>query len=164
MPLRIALLFVCAFVTACAGDSGRTTIATKFDPCDPPRIVADGSATAAETEGVADALALWEADGFPQLAAPSGAQTLPVRFQKAAPQFHGFYDDLQGVIYVNDDLTTPSTLAIVIAHELGHAFGLQHVSASTRPSVMNPGNLTVKPNAEDRSAVESLWGVCTSGS
>jgi predicted Zn-dependent protease len=52
----------------------------------------------------------------------------------------------------------------VIAHELGHAFGLVHVSPDTRPSVMNPGNTTVAPNDGDRAALEALWGTCGDGS
>jgi hypothetical protein len=54
-------------------------------------------------------------------------------------------------------------LEITVAHELGHAFGLWHVEHEVRTSVMNPGNLTVAPNAGDASDVAVLWGRCPDG-
>ena len=48
----------------------------------------------------------------------------------------------------------------VIAHELGHAFGLFHVPASERISLMNPGNLTTPPTTADQAALAALWGSC----
>lgn len=68
------------------------------------------------------------------------------------------YEDEVGLIYINDALAAPE-LGIVIAHELGHAFGLPHIQG--RASVMNAGNLTVAPNDDDRRALEALWGDCS---
>ena len=106
-------------------------------------------------------MALWRDRGAPALGRRAGA-TMDVIFEDAAPAFRGLYDDVQGLIYINRSITDEATLSIVIAHELGHAFGLFHVDASKRVSVMNPGNLDVPPTAEDQAAVESLWGVCGS--
>jgi len=120
------------------------------------------AATTTQAQGLADALALWRARGvtaFDATPAP-GAPVLRLEFQSAAAIFHGLYDDQAGVIYINDDLTEPATISIVVAHELGHAFGLFHVPASERLSVMNPGNLAIAPTAEDQRAVEALWGAC----
>jgi len=147
----------------CAGSSGGTTIATKFDPCDPPNVVADPTASDVQAEGTAGALVLWQGHGV-AASSSSTAGTIEVRFQHAAPVFRGFYDDHAGVIYVNDDLVDPSTLAVVIAHELGHAFGLYHVNPDLRLSVMNPGNVTVTPTDEDQHTLEASWGVCAGGS
>ncbi len=161
MQIRIGwLVLLCA---GCAGSSGGATIATKFDPCDPPSVVADSSASDAQTAGIAGALALWQSHGAPALGS-TATGTVEVRFQSAAPLFRGLYDDHAGIIYINDDLSDPQTLAIVIAHELGHAFGLYHISVDVRPSVMNPGNVTVTPTDEDQRTLEASWGVCAGGS
>ena len=84
--------------------------------------------------------------------------TLEVQFEAAATAFHGLYDDERGVVIVNSAIADPEVLAIVIAHELGHAFGLEH--RSDRTSVMNSGNLSTAPTDDDRAQVNALWGPC----
>lgn len=143
-----------AALAACAGQ-GATTIANTFDPCHPPVVVADEPATALETDAIAGALALW---GVP--ATDASSPTLPVRFDDAAAAFRGLYDDQAAVIYINADISDAHTLSIVIAHELGHAFGLVHISPAARVSLMNPGNLVTPPTEADQQAVEALWGRC----
>jgi hypothetical protein len=159
--VQIILASSFVIVTACTSP-GSTTIATTFDACNPPQLVA-AAATSVQSAGIAAATALWRSHGVPALGNGSGAQ-LPILFQDAAPLFHGFYDDTIGTIYINRDLSDVGMLAIVIAHELGHAFGLHHVDPNVRPSVMNAGNLVVEPTADDQKALESLWGVCDRGS
>lgn len=63
------------------------------------------------------------------------------------------------MIFINDDLDG-QPLAVTVAHELGHAFGLVHVDPSVRASVMNPGNLSTPPTAADAAQVTGLWGAC----
>ena len=87
-------------------------------------------------------------------------QVISLEFQAAAEMFHGFYDDQRGVVYINLSLEDDHQRSVTIAHELGHAFGLVHVQASERASVMNPGNLTVEPTAADAAALTALWGNC----
>ena len=53
-----------------------------------------------------------------------------------------------------------SAQAVTIAHEIGHAFGLAHVPAGERASVMNPGNLNIEPNADDAATLALRWGAC----
>lgn len=104
-----------------------------------------------------DGEALWRDRGAPAIGRRADA-TVNVIFEDAAAAFHGLYDDTRGVIYINNDITDPQVLSIVIAHEIGHAFGLPHIT--DRPSVMNPGNIRVLPNEGDTAALEALWGRC----
>jgi len=106
---------------------------------------------------MSDAQALWRDRGAPSVGLRADT-TVNVVFEEAASAFHGLYDDSAGVIYINTEITDPKVLPIVIAHELGHAFGLPHVTG--RASVMNPGNLTIAPNESDQAALEALWGNC----
>ncbi len=140
-------------VGACsAADS---TIHLTHDPCAGVTIAGDG--TAAEDAGIDGAIALWGARGVTLTHAPNDP-AIQIVFEAAAGSFHGIYDDDLGIIYINTDLVD-QPLAIVVAHELGHAFGLVHVT--DRTSLMNPGNLVTPPTADDHAAVVALWGQCS---
>ena len=142
---------------ACAAPDGEP-IEITHDVCTPIALSADG-ADPAQRAGVIAAMELWAARGVATLALASPA-AIELRFEAAAPPFHGLYDDRTSVVYVNRSLTDPAALAIVIAHELGHAFGLLHVEQRERASLMNPGNLATPPTEADRRAVDALWGPC----
>jgi hypothetical protein len=137
------------------------------DACAPLAVTA-AVATPAEQAGIDGALALWRDHGVsafdaaPGVAGPAGpaAATLDIQFADAAPVFHGVYDPDGDRVLINRDLTDPAPLAIVIAHELGHAFGLVHIAPAARLSLMNPGNLVTPPTDADQQAVEALWGRC----
>ncbi len=143
--------FIVLFVTACGGTAD-TTINITHDPC--AGVTLDGGSPGLQRNGIAEAIALWSASG---VTLPDGAE-IPVLFERASQAFRGVYDDERGIIHINDGITELDPLSIVIAHELGHAFGLPHVS--DRPSLMNPSNLTQPPTDEDRLAVVALWGEC----
>ena len=146
--------------SACSDAGADASINITHDVCAPLVLVPTG-ASAVQREGVDAALALWRARGMSPLVVDepvAGAPSLEVRFEAAAGAFHGVYDDEAGVVYVNNALTRPAALAIVIAHELGHAFGLPHVTE--RASLMNPGNLVIPPTLEDEAALVALWGAC----
>ena len=148
-------MFAITALTACSG-GGDSTIDLTHDACAPLALV---SAAPSELQlgGMQDGQALWRDRGAPALGLRAGA-TLEVRFEAAAANFHGLYDDEQGVIYVNTAIGERDVLAIVIAHELGHAFGLPHVT--DRVSIMNPGNRSTPPTADDQLALAALWGDC----
>jgi hypothetical protein len=124
-------------------------------------VAIQGTATQPQSDGLAAAIALWNTTGQVRLAAGSdaGAASIPVLFQFAASPDHGLYDGQRGVIFINDDLSG-EPLAVTLAHELGHAFGLVHVDPAARSSVMNPGNLSTVPTAADAVQVAGLWGQC----
>jgi hypothetical protein len=105
-----------------------------------------------------DAIAMWSTEGVMLARGDTGEVTIV--FRPASSAFYGFYDVTTATVYINNDLADPAQRAIVIAHELGHSFGLVHVSPNTRASVMNPGNVTIAPDDGDRAALAAIWGSC----
>jgi hypothetical protein len=162
----VAIVVAAVSAIGCAQDPAASGSAVKFDPCTPVTLVPDATATDAQLAGVAAGAALWNAsaasDLQPTSAGGGGAgPALPIHFQVAAAPFHGLYDAPSGQVYINDDLTGDE-LEITIAHEVGHSFGLVHIPASERASLMNPANLTVLPTAADVATLAGLWGRCGS--
>ena len=161
------LLLSLSHLVGCADESATITGLT-FDACAPLDIGIAPSLSAEQVQGVTDAMAMWNQAGGTALASMSvppgpdstGAPLVPLTFQAAAAPFHGLYDDRAGQIFVNQDLTDLAPLRITIAHEIGHAFGLPHVSASVRRSLMNTGNTTIGITPEDVDALAAIWGRC----
>ena len=164
-PLLAAAVavFSCAALTGCgdAGGPDESGPPVMFDACAPLALIADPGASAAQSAGIVAGMSLWNAAAGSRLtlAADAGATGLPIHFQAAAPPFHGLYDAPRGQVFINTDLSG-DTLAVTICHEIGHAFGLVHVPADQRSSVMNPNNLVVEPTAEDVDTLAMRWGVC----
>lgn len=152
-----------AVVTACGSAPGDGYIAR--DPCAPLVItMADPAASAVQRDGTTGALALWRGRGVtafdadPDPADPASA--IEVQFAAAASTFHGIYDPGAARVLINRELTDPGAIAIVVAHELGHVFGLGHIAPQARISLMNPGNLATPPTADDQRTLEDRWGRC----
>ncbi len=131
-----------------------------YDPCLPLVVVPPANVSPAQLQSIDTAIAMWHTAGLTQVSRVESpnAQHLPVRFEKALPAFFGIYLDETGEVVINTSLTNPSQRAITLAHEMGHAWGLWHIEPSVRTSVMNKGNLSVKPLVADGDAVLAHWG------
>jgi hypothetical protein len=132
----------------------------RFDACRPLTLLVDEGVSPSHLAGVRAAVELWNGRASTRLDVATQAAdvpVLPLHFQIAASPSHGLFDPQAGLVFVNDELTD-HPLAVTVAHEIGHAFGLVHVT--NRASVMAPGNLNVEPNAEDVNALAALWGPC----
>jgi hypothetical protein len=143
------------FLAVGACSAGDSTIDITHDPCS--GVTLAGPTDEIRIAGIDGAISLWGQRGV-TLARVEDSPTITLELGEAAGAFHGVYDDEHSIIYINNDLVDPAQLAIVIAHEVGHAFGLAHVT--DRTSLMNPGNLVTPPTAEDQGAIEALWGAC----
>jgi hypothetical protein len=155
-------LLCLALAAACDAGVGDSTIDITYDPCSDIQILPAADATDPELASLDDAMAMWNQAAATSLSRQPrmGARSIAVRFEKAAPLFHGIYLDEIGDVVINRALGDRRERAITIAHELGHAFGLEHVDPDTRPSVMNPDNLRIPPGAGDVAALAELWGGC----
>lgn len=160
MRLATVLASLAAAGAGCTGAAGDGELDVVFDVCAPIRLEAPG-ASAAQLTAIDAAAALWRAHGVVAIGRDLDGPAVEIRFEPAAPAFHGLYQDEAGVVLVNATLADPDARAITIAHELGHAFGLWHVAAGERPSIMNPGNLTLTPTLADQAALAARWGACT---
>jgi hypothetical protein len=109
-----------------------------------------------------EAIALWHGHGIDSLVRVTDdpSPELVLALQHGNPLSFGYYDYTAAKIELNDILPASEARTIVIAHELGHAFGLVHVAPETRASVMNPGNTKVAPNPSDAAALIKRWGAC----
>lgn len=153
-----------AALAACQPE-GDGVIATVFDPCAPLRLTLDDEASDPQRDSVRAGAALWNEHAGARLSVdpdpvPEGAPSVPVRYEGAAALFLGLYDDEAGEVLINDGLEPARARDLTVAHELGHAFGLTHVEPEERASVMNTGNTTVEPTADDVDALRALWGRC----
>lgn len=93
-------------------------------------------------------------------AAVDDSPALPIFFEPGNTFYRALYLDKRGEILISRERLENDHLSLAIAHELGHAFGLLHISEDDRASVMNIGNLTVTPNNEDGLAVGAFWPAC----
>lgn len=129
-----------------------------FDACQPLHlIIVDEGERVASVDA---AIASWSAVGMTTLSRGDGdldEARLPIRFTAGASSEFGLYTGDE--IAINDQLTGDA-LGIVIAHEIGHAFGLVHISPDARSSVMNPRNLATGPTLDDDAAIAAIWGSC----
>jgi hypothetical protein len=146
---------------ACAAPSDEPE--TIYDPCSPLHVAISPTVTPSERAGVEAAIASWAARLPAQLALQDGGKpaddVLPIVFEHGSGM-RGAYWDAEGWISINSDELRAAEYPFAIAHEMGHAFGLPHVDASERVSVMNVGNTTIAPTEADAAAVAALWASC----
>lgn len=133
-----------------------TTIDITHDPCAPLRVHAP-AASPEQAAAITAATALWRDRGAPGIGldAPGSIELV---FATGNGAVRGHYDDEVGLIYINDRLPA-AMLPIVIAHELGHAFGLEHEDDGV-DSLMVRGNTTITPTERDEANLALLWGTC----
>lgn len=161
--LVAALLLTSACTFGCGAGNALSSDGpyVAFDACAPLRLITDAGLTDAQAAGILAAMPLWNdrAGTHLMMGADLDASGLPIHFQNAGAPFHGLYDAPSGQVFINTDLSG-APLAITIAHEIGHAFGLLHVPSDQRTSVMNPNNLVVEPTTEDVDTLATRWGGC----
>lgn len=169
---RVRLLMATAALAACAASASVALSACSarvqrfeliFDPCAPLVLEPGKGAGEEETAIIEDAIELWGEVATIEARvagdAADGARSLPVHFDDDV-WYYGRFHDGAGHLEVASWLEDPDTMAIVLAHEIGHAYNLYHVDPDDRPSVMNAGNLDVPPTARDGQELRSLWGSC----
>ena len=152
-------LFVLLLCAIGCGDASPSGPEIHFDACHDVIVVPDETVSEGQRAGIRSGIALWNDRARTRLTleAADGVPEIAIRFQRAAAPFHGYYDAQTATVFINDDLRDAAQ-AIVIAHEIGHAFALAHVSQ--RPSVMASGNLDTEPTAEDVETLAAMWGTC----
>lgn len=148
------LLSLAVITCACAMDPGPAP--NTFDPCTPIVLVPAADATAAERASIDAAITSWRVRAGVALTTEDveGAPRVGVLFRSAPLAFFGVYE--RDTVVINRELSDASMRTVVVAHELGHAFGLPHMSDGA--SVMSPGNLTISPGAIDEQALAALGG------
>jgi hypothetical protein len=149
--------------SACsAGDSP----VHSYDPCSALAIVPAPDTAPAELSSIEAAVLAWNQVLPTRIAvgAPSEDEpTLALRFESGDTFFRAVFWDERAEIWVSRDRLAAADYALAIAHELGHAFGLPHVSPDERASVMNVGNLEIAPTEDDAATVSERWDSCASG-
>jgi hypothetical protein len=139
--------------------TGDETIDRVFDPCARIVLAPAPDVTDQELDIVRSGLAMWSevATNPFDIERDATSPQIAIRFADAALLVLGAYEDERAEVFINRRLAR-EVQAVTVAHELGHAMGLQHIE--DRASVMNRANETVLPNGEDRSALEAIWGDC----
>lgn len=160
----LTVLTLALTAAACTGSSGDDQLDVVFDVCGPITVVTSASSPA-QTAAIDEAIELWRAHGVPAITRGLAGDepSIEIRFEDAARNFHGVYEDEVGVIFINSGLTGEDQ-AVTVAHEMGHAFGLWHIEPDDRISVMNPGNLHITPTPADELALVDVWGTCAARS
>jgi hypothetical protein len=147
-----------AFLTGCA-DAPPGAVERVFDPC-ATRVVVPNDATDEERASVDAALALWNEAAGLSLSRDGEGEPLPIELVHTLPALFGAYDDRAGTILINRSISDPRARSIVLAHELGHAFGMLHAAPEGGESLMRAGNTSVPPTPLDVQRLRSLWDVC----
>jgi hypothetical protein len=161
MQRLTGLLFALVGLLAAGCENDPTHFEMVFDPCAPLVLEPDDRMSGDQLASVELAIDMWNqvAEVGLSLEPIQGARTMPILLT-GTEVYYGRFDDQAGAIWVADKLTDQRVRAVVLAHELGHAFSLYHIDPSERVSVMNEGNRHVAPDSGDREALARVWGDC----
>ena len=151
MRVPLALLL---FATGC-GVARDDSIDVVHDPCPGLLLHVSSTATADERQSVVEAAAIWNAFPWLHLSLAETEGALPIDFRDAPIAFLGVYEDEVGEVLVNHGIKDARARAITVAHEVGHAMGLAHVTE--RASIMNIANTNVLPTLDDEATLLGLW-------
>lgn len=158
----VPVLILSVVASACGAQDDDITLT--FEPCEPLVLEPAANASLEERQSIEDAAEMWNLYGtrisLADAEEEEEAETIPIEFEDAAPMFFGVYRDEMGDVVINDNIDGRYKRAIVVAHELGHAFGLEHVEHNERPSVMVPGNADVGPTDSDANVLQQMWPNC----
>lgn len=152
-----------ALAVACAADDAPETV---YDPCSPLTLAVEPDLGDTERTAVESAIAAWQHVLPTRISIgdrTAATDVLPVRFVSGDTFYRAIYWDFEGSISISRDRLAEHDYALALAHELGHAFGLLHVRATDRASVMNEGNLELAPTTADAADVAARWSTCAPG-
>ncbi|MFO7177382.1 MAG: hypothetical protein DIU78_001670 [Pseudomonadota bacterium] len=157
---RLAILVPLLALSALACGTPDTDIDIVYDPCAGLAVTSD-DATEAEAASIDEAVRLWNGAANTALVREvrEDLPRIDVRFEDAPAAMRGAYEDEIGNIVVNRRIGDSWARSVTVAHELGHAFGLLHVSGTA--SLMNPGNIAIGPTADDVARLHALWPSCS---
>lgn len=154
-PLLLALI-----VFSGCGITRDETIDVVHDPCGGLALHVSSEATAEERKSVIEAAEIWNAIAWLHLSLSESLAedegSVPIDFRAAPLAFLGVYEDESGEVLVNRRIKDARARAITVAHEVGHAMGLAHVTE--RASIMNIANTEVLPTADDEATLLGRWG------